>query len=57
MRGCRLLCVLPQRYAFRQTLHAINRRLELLCSLPPEKLAKLTLQSSARQLAQDEQPA
>jgi protein-tyrosine-phosphatase len=43
--------------AFRQTLYAINRRLELLCSLPPEKLAKLTLQSSARQLAQDEQPA
>jgi arsenate reductase len=36
--------------AFRQTLHAIKRRLELLVSLPEEKLAKTTLQSTARQL-------
>lgn len=37
--------------AFRQTLHAIKRRLELLCSLPTAKLAQAVLQSSARQLA------
>ena len=36
--------------AFRQTLHAIKRRLELLVSLPEEKLAKTTLQTTARQL-------
>ena len=37
--------------AFRQTLYAMKRRLELLCHLPEEKLAKLTLQTSARALA------
>lgn len=37
--------------AFRKTMHAIHRRLELLCSLPPEKLGKTVLQGSARQLA------
>ena len=37
--------------AFRKTLHAIKRRLELFCSLPPEKLQHSVLQSSARQLA------
>jgi arsenate reductase len=37
--------------AFRKTMHAIKRRLELFCSLPPEKLAATVLQSSARQLA------
>jgi protein-tyrosine-phosphatase len=37
--------------AFRQTLHAIKRRLELFCSLPSEKLEAALLQSSARQLA------
>jgi protein-tyrosine-phosphatase len=37
--------------AFRQTLHAIHRRLELLVNLPPASLGKLTLQSSARELA------
>lgn len=36
--------------AFRQTLHAMKRRLELLVSLPEEKLAKTTLQTTARQL-------
>ena len=36
--------------AFRQTLHAIKRRLELLVSLPEEKLAKTSLQTTARQL-------
>ena len=39
-----------KREAFRQTLHAIKRRLELLVSLPEEKLAKTTLQTTARQL-------
>ena len=40
-----------KREAFRQTLHAIKRRLELLCSLSDAKLAQSALQSSARQLA------
>ncbi|MFY3385977.1 arsenate reductase ArsC [Paracidovorax sp. MALMAid1276] len=39
-----------QREAFRQTLHALKRRLELLVNLPTDKLARATLQSSARQL-------
>ena len=37
--------------AFRQTLHAIKRRLELLCNLPAAKLAQAVLQTNARQLA------
>ncbi|NTV86207.1 MAG: arsenate reductase ArsC [Burkholderiaceae bacterium] len=37
--------------AFRQTLHALNRRLELLISLPKEKLEKTLLQGTARDLA------
>ena len=37
--------------AFRQTLHALKRRLELLISLPLHKLEKTMLQSSARDLA------
>jgi protein-tyrosine-phosphatase len=37
--------------AFRKTLHAVKRRLELFCSLPSEKLEAALLQSSARQLA------
>lgn len=40
-----------KREAFRKTLHAIKRRLELLCSLSDAKLAQASLQSSARQLA------
>ncbi len=38
--------------AFRQTLHALRRRLELLISLPSAKLEKTLLQSTARDLAQ-----
>lgn len=38
--------------AYRQTLHAMKRRLELLCSLPVDKLARAALQSSARELSQ-----
>ena len=38
--------------AFRQTLHALHRRLELLVSLPPAKLEKTLLQNTARELAQ-----
>lgn len=38
--------------AFRQTLHAIRRRLELLVNLPPAGVDKLMLQTSARNLAQ-----
>ena len=37
--------------AFRQTLHALHRRLELLVSLPSEKLEHALLQGSARELA------
>ncbi len=37
--------------AFRQTLHAMRRRLELLVNLPIEKLAKLSLQQTAKDLA------
>ncbi len=37
--------------AFRNTLHAMKRRLELLISLPPEKLERTVLQTNARQLA------
>jgi len=36
--------------AFRRTLHAIHRRLELLVNLPPASLDKLMLQNSAREL-------
>lgn len=36
--------------AFRQTLHAMKRRLGLLVSLPEDKLAKAVLQTTARQL-------
>lgn len=37
--------------AFRQTLHTIKRRLELLINLPPEKLGQPVLQGTARDLA------
>jgi protein-tyrosine-phosphatase len=36
--------------AFRQTLLALNRRLTLLVSLPPEKLERALLQGTARDL-------
>lgn len=39
--------------AFRQTLHALKRRLELLVSLPADKLEKTLIQSTARGLAQE----
>ena len=39
--------------AFRQTLHAMKRRLELLINLPTDKLAKAMLQSTARELAKE----
>lgn len=39
--------------AFRQTLHLIKRRLELLINLPSDKLGKAMLQTSARELAKD----
>ena len=37
--------------AFRQTLHLIKRRLDLLINLPADKLEKEVLQTSARELA------
>jgi arsenate reductase (thioredoxin) len=39
--------------AFRQTLHAIRRRLTLLVNLPAAGLDTLTLQTRARKLAQE----
>ena len=38
--------------AFRQTLHAIRRRLELLVNLPAVKLDAMVLQNTANELAQ-----
>ncbi len=38
--------------AFRQTLHAVRRRLELLVNLPLASVDKLMLQKQARDLAQ-----
>lgn len=40
-----------RREAFRQTLHRIRQRLELLINLPTDKLQKTVLQGSARELA------
>ncbi len=40
-----------KREAFRQTLHAMGRRLALLLNLPPEKLQKNLLQDTARSLS------
>jgi arsenate reductase (thioredoxin) len=40
-----------KREAFRQTLLAMKRRLELLISLPPSKLERTVLAESARELA------
>ena len=37
--------------AFRQTLHAIRRRLELLVNLPAERVGKLMLEQTARDLS------
>lgn len=37
--------------AFRQTMHLIKRRLELLINLPTDKLQKSVLQGTARELA------
>ena len=37
--------------AFRQTLHLIKRRLDLLINLPADKLEKAVLQANARELA------
>ncbi len=40
-----------RREAFRQTLHLIRRRLELLVNLPAPSLDKLAIQKTARELA------
>lgn len=40
-----------KREAFRSTLHAIGKRLDILMNLPPEKLQKALLQDAARALA------
>ena len=41
-----------KRMAFTQTLHQIGKRLELLVSLPPSALERLSLEQTARDLAQ-----
>ena len=43
--------------AFRQTMHAIRQRLELLVSLPAERVGKLMLEQTARALAGAGAPA
>jgi arsenate reductase (thioredoxin) len=43
--------------AFKQTMHAIRRRLELLVNLPAARVDKLLLQQSARELARTDAPA
>lgn len=40
--------------AFRQTMHLIKRRLELLINLPAEQLEKERLQTTARELSKEE---
>ena len=40
-----------KREAFRQTLHAIRRRLELLVNLPASSIDRLMLETTARNLA------
>ena len=40
-----------KREAFRQTLHALRRRLELLVNLPPASVSRLALETTARNLA------
>ena len=42
-----------QRAAFRLALHLIGRRLEAFVNLPAERLAKLSLAQSARELAKE----
>jgi arsenate reductase len=37
--------------AFRSTLHSMRRRLDLLVNLPEDKLSRLVLESSARELS------
>jgi arsenate reductase (thioredoxin) len=39
--------------AFRQTLHAMRRRIELLVNLPDERLQRLSLQQAAKELAKE----
>ena len=40
-----------KREAFRQTLHALRRRLELLVNLPEASVGRLMLETTARNLA------
>ena len=40
-----------KREAFKQTLHALRRRLELLVNLPPASVERLALETTARNLA------
>ena len=42
-----------QHEAYRQTLHLMRKRLEIFVNLPAERLARLAIQQTARDLAQD----
>ena len=42
---------IQKREAFRQTLHALRRRLELLVNLPDASVSRLALETTARSLA------
>jgi arsenate reductase (thioredoxin) len=44
-----------KRIAFKATLHAIRKRLELFISLPPAQLERLSLQQTARNIPKTEQ--
>jgi protein-tyrosine-phosphatase len=46
-----------KREAFRQTLHLIHKRLEIFVNLPLSSLGKLSIEKTARDLAQDKDPA
>ncbi len=43
-----------KRDAFKQTLHLIRRRLDILVNLPDSSLSKLTIQTTARDLGKSE---
>jgi len=45
-----------KRQAFRQTLHLMRQRLEILVNLPPAKLSRLTIEKTVRNLATDKDP-
>jgi protein-tyrosine-phosphatase len=43
-----------KREAFRQTLHLIRRRLEIFVNLPADRLSRMQIEKTARELARGE---